>query len=383
MNRSAGPLIGATVAAALALGYRLAKPPQQPAPKAPQTAISPTATPSPVVFTSPAVRNAAGDALWRQSLQATGPKGVPIKAHVTILRSAGATSERTEFDLTDGGGRYRLAYTAPQNARGRIVVYDGKTLWQYEPVRQTVLRRSLSQNAIASPFNEASLPSGVIAEIEETATVDGRSAQILTFRDPKGTLLSRRWLDTATKRSLRSETYEPRTGKRLVQVELTRLELLPHPDLALFQPDFPGNPRVLNANAPRSADISKAARRAGLPTTAGNYQLRSAIRSHAAPTILAAEGSDSTSTTDHLIYSNGIDTVSVFAPIKTTEPTTLRPGRNWQEVPLTPDATAFVQTDHQGRTAIAWIQNGKRLVAVSRLPQSELLSLVRNIIVSR
>ncbi len=363
------------MAALLAIGYRAARPPQPqpaPAPNAQSPGVLPGSPPAPLA------RSVEGDALWRQSLQASGPKGTPIQAHVTITRSSGAVPERTEFDLSDGGGRYRLSYIAPQSARGRIVVCDGKTLWQYEPIRRTVLRRSLLPNDAASPLGETELPAGVIAEIEgKVVSAGGRPAQVLAFRDAKGALLSRRWLDTATRRSLRSETYNPQTGKRLVQVELTGLQPLLNPDPALFQPDFPGTARVLKASAARSPDLTEAAQRAGLPVMAGTYRLRSVLRSHSAIPTLTADSAD------HLLYSNGIDTVSVFAAIKAAESTALSPGRNWQTVSLSPGTPAFVRTDRQGRTAIAWMRDGKRLVAVSRLPQSELLSMARSLVVTR
>ena len=371
MPRFAGPAAGAAIAALAALGFRYTHLP-------PKAHSAPTVTTANPKTTSAAPRDPAGDNLWRQSLRASGPQGTPIKAHVTITRSSGNDSDNTEFDLWDGRGRYRLAYTAPQSARGRIVVCDGKMLWQYEPLRRTVLRRVVPLNSPTSPLEETALPTAVTAQIEdEKASVAGRPAQVLTFSDANGKLLGRRWLDDSTKRSLRSETYDPQTGKRLVRVALNQFQPLVNPPADLFKPNFPQTVRVLKAGAPRLANLPTAAGRVGLPLTAGTYRLRSVFRAHSGSHPIGFESSD------HLIYTNGVETVSVFVTTKAAESATLRPNARWQSVMITPNISGFVHTDRQGRTAIAWIHGGKRCVAVSRLPQSELIAMVRGLTAAR
>ncbi len=369
MSRFAGPIAGAAIAALAALGFRYTHLPPSPGAATVTTANSQaTAVP----------RDPAGDTLWRQSLRAAGPQGTPIKAHVTITRSSGNDSDNTEFDLWDGGGRYRLAYTAPQSARGRIVVCDGKMLWQYEPLRHTVLRRVVPLNSPTSPLEETALPTGVIAEVEdEEAFAAGRPAQILTFRDAKGKLLGRRWLDDATGRNLRTETYDPQTGKRLVQVTLNQFQPLVNSPTDLFKPNFPETARVLKAGAPRLANLATAAGHVGLPLTAGTYRLRSVFRARSGSHPIGFESSD------HLIYTNGVETVSVFVTTKAVESATLRPNARWQPVTIAPGISGFVHTDRQGRTAIAWIRGGKRCVALSRLPQSELIAMVHGLTAAR
>ena len=358
--------MGAALAALAALGFRYTHLPPSTTQQVVATATS-TVTPA-------APRDAAGDTLWRQSLRAAGPQGTPIKAHVTITRSSGNDPENTEFDLWDGGGRYRLAYTAPQSARGRIVVCDGKMLWQYEPQRHTVLRRVVPVNSSPSSLEETALPAGVLAQVENgKADVAGRPTQVLTFRDDKGTLLGRRWLDDATKRNLRSETYDPQTGKRSVQVALNQFQRLVNPPTDLFKPNFPQTARVLKAGAPRTSDLQSAAARVEFPLTAGTYRLRSVFRARSGSYPAGFESSD------HLIYTNGVETVSVFVTTRAVESAPLRPNARWQPVTIASDISGFVHTDRQGRTTIAWIRGGKRCIALSRLPQSELVAMVRGL----
>ena len=165
-------------------------------------------------------------ALWRRTLDA--PRTAPVRASVVVTRFASGSVlpaiSRYEVLEAPGGRKYRITYRAPQSATGRIVLCDGQTIWQYEPNRDAVLRRPVSASPLPSRTDDGglALPKEAFVMLEpEADSVAGRAVRVLALHTSlTGPVSERRWVDTITGRTLRSETYDA-LGKKKRRVEIT------------------------------------------------------------------------------------------------------------------------------------------------------------------
>jgi outer membrane lipoprotein-sorting protein len=307
-----------------------------------------------------------------------------LKARVIISRwgdRPGAHAERTVLDvITADGGRYRQVYDEPEAARGRVVVSDGTTLWQYEPSRQTVLQRpappstsDLLDDPVASPLER-------ILE-EGTITIAGRPTRAIALR-PRGsaTVRERLWVDAATGRSLKTETFAP-SGRLVRRVEMVTVAFPPSVDESAFRPDFPPTARTLMATTEQPSDAEAEARRLNLPLKADGYRLRNALRPAVART-----GSAASRPTTHLLYSDGAHAMSVFVTEDfATQGKALTPKAKpgWLPIVLEDGRTAFTQeqkspNNHTATVAaVVWTGASHRYTAMAHVPLSELLPTAR------
>jgi outer membrane lipoprotein-sorting protein len=336
--------------------------------------ITSVTRPSP---TAPSQPQTEADRLWERSVWAAHT--VPLKAHVIISRwkdKPEATAERTVLDvITADGGRYRQVYDEPAPTRGRVVVSDGTTLWQYEPSKQTILQRPAPPPASDLLDDMEAPPLKRVIE-SGSAKVAGRPTQVLTLRSPRTAALRERlWIDTATGRSLKTETFAS-SGRLVRRVEMTTVTFPADISASAFQPNFPASARTLTAITEQPDDVAAEARRLKLPVTADGYRLRDARRPAA-----ARMGSAASRPTTQLLYSNGTHAVSVFvtedfATMGKASTPKARPG--WQPVTLDDGRTAFIQEEKSaGRTTVVWTDTSHRYTAIAHLPLSELLPAAR------
>lgn len=422
-NRRRG--VGGSRSAALwGLGAAAALGGCQPLPPSPPRSLEAVRTaPSPP---SHAGNSTKDDALlwWKRSLDA--PRTVPVRASVVVTRfdenNKPPAISRYELEEVAGGRKYRIIYHAPAAAAGRIVLCDGQTIWQYEPNHDTVLRRPVADSTgafisadeaadsatapstVAAKTNEDGeeddlLPAANLVRLEpEADSVAGRAVRVLVLHaSPKGAVVERRWVDSRTGRTLRTETYDAQ-GKKRRRVEMTQVEFSPTIEVGTFVPRLAEGVRVVDTTQknplPRKRrDAEDTARSVHLPLRARGFALRSATQPPTPPP--AAEAARSNTT--HLVYSDGTSAVSVFVtPMGGGSTTTmgLPPASEngkvqGDRIALT-GATgwkpALLQTAGQKRrawiqetprrTAIAWTQNSDRMVAVAQLPVRDLLPLV-------
>lgn len=325
----------------------------------------PPAVPPPVSV--PASSDPAAQALWERSRQAA--RDVPLSAQAVILRwnADGHLAGRSRLTVLEGsGGRFRLTYAQPAGARGRIVVCDGRTTWQYEPRAQTILRRpplaDLSQEP--RPARSALWRPEIAPEWE---TVAGRATRVLVLRGSSGRIVERRWVDEETGRSLRTDVYDD-SARLARRVALSTVVVRPAVSPAAFRPVFPVPARVLLARAASARDAPRAARGLGLPTRARGFRLRSVVR----PTPRRADGET------HVLYSDGTRVLSVFVTPGTGDRLAALPSAgDWRPVSLGGTRRGFAQSAGGGQSAVAWVQGHRRYVAVARLPASDLGEVAR------
>ncbi len=335
--------------------------------------------------------DAAARALLARALSA--PRRAPLlraRAVITRWQQKGPAAVSVLDVIEASGGRFRLTYAAPEAARGRVVVSDGASVWQYEPRSQVVLKRPAARAALGAKSGGAS--SGAVLLMGTKAASDGdalhpeitrraeqaagRPTRTLLLRDAKGRLVERRWVDEATGWSLRTEEYDPASGSLSRRVELFRVSLGKPVPAALFRPAFPATARVVTARAVRVAGATGEARRLGLPTAVRGYRLRSVVRPPARPRSFlppAAAGGETT----HLVYSNGARCVSVFVT-ENVGAGLLHPQTGWRSVPLGARRVGFAQEEPgRGRSAVAWVRTNRRFVAIAPLPLEDLLPISR------
>lgn len=311
----------------------------------------------------------AANSLWASSLQAT--TDTPLKAHVVITSRGDSHDRRSVMEMIEGtGGRFRLTYSEPADARGRVVVCDGATTWQYEPRSRTVLRRPTPESVSAETGSPAPDPLWR-REIEPgTADVGGRPAQILRVQSASGALVERLWIDNASGRSLRTENYDPH-GALTRRVELSQIVVKPVVTPATFQPAIPRGARVLTAAAQPSPNAAGEARLLDLPSDTAGFHVQSVVR---APR--------STTAAIHVLYTNGPRALSVFVTNNAANGATeLVPsadgGASWKPAVLTSTIHAFTQERADGQSAVAWVADGRRYVAIGRMPLTDLLSIAK------
>ena len=321
---------------------------------------------------------------WERSLKAA--YSAPMKAQVVVSRwadAAEAQEQRTVIDVINApGGRYRHTYREPESARGRVTLSDGTTIYQYEPVLKTAMRRADPAAPDASLINFPTRLTHVMAN--ETVILLGRPTRLITSSAmrPEGTvfLWERRWADRATGRSLKTETFSS-SGRLMRRVVMTQADFPPCIAADVFKPDFPPTTRIIAATTPHAKNAAAEAQRLGMPSFAGEYRLQSALRP-----VAASAGSAATKPTTHLIYSDGTRTLSVFIteePIAIGQELTPRPGEGWQALELAEDVRAFTRRiPEKGHTAVVWTKENRRYTLISRLPLEDVTPTARTLVVA-
>lgn len=138
------------------------------------------------------------------------------------LAGAGQTVEiRQSFKKPD---KHRLEFLSPEEIKGQATVFNGQTMWLYDPQDNEVIVFERAGRDIVGE-DQRTLFSGIIAEINGAAAVkvagrarlDGRPAYILELTPPnprdQGFVQEEKvWLDGGTWLPLKVEAYDD-TGK--------------------------------------------------------------------------------------------------------------------------------------------------------------------------
>ncbi|MCC6446884.1 MAG: hypothetical protein IT210_25960 [Armatimonadetes bacterium] len=145
----------------------------------------------------------SAEAILQKALSASDRLAFEGRQMVTMWLSDRKTEATITYEYHHGRNRYRIEYLAPRRARGRLVITDGKSRWQYEPAS----RRASVEPAGADDgreaffdFSLALLKSNYRFEMEpKGGAVAGRRADIVHILPrhtgkPSQTL----WVDSAT-----------------------------------------------------------------------------------------------------------------------------------------------------------------------------------------
>ena len=305
--------------------------------------------------------------LLRQSI--TVGAEVPMRAGLTMTRRRHGQTLTTQARVAQGSrGRYRMEYLLPPDARGRIVTSDGQANWQYEPRQDLLARTQLipeneqneraTQDLIAQNYR--------LVVVSENEVVEGRDAWLLELL-PRlaGKSSQRRWIDRQTFKTLRVEThYEDGILARMVAYDHIVLPANVTP--GEFEPPHGDKLHSLNSVADSDsfagADQPAFARALRLtPDGALGFRL-----------VQVASSSLDKGKTAHLLYSDGIESVSVFVQQGGTPAPINAAG--WHTITINKQ-TAFENLDGH-LDAIVWTQNNYRYTALSHLGPKALQQFV-------
>jgi anti-sigma factor RsiW len=256
-----------------------------------------------------------------------------------------------------------MEYVLPPEAKGRVVYSDGQTQWQYEPSRNLLATTTLIPE---SEQNERDTEDLValnykIVLVSDAETTVGRPTYLLELLPrQEGKSSQRRWIDRQTYKTLRIETHYP-DGILARMVAYTALTLPAKVIAADFaQPQTGGLRRV---TSPTTSSV--------LPVGNETPSVRSlGLRADGALgfrlTRIASSPVDHAPTA-HLLYSDGIESVSVFVQNGGTPVPASSPG--WHKRTIL-NRSAYEYLDGH-LDWIVWTQEGYRYTAVSHLgPQA-------------
>lgn len=353
----AGLLSGAALCLSGALDAQTAGSRRAPAGNSPSASRSKTALLSPLE-------------IWRRSQTLGADRPMRAQFALTIWRDG--QSFATLAQVTQGAkGSYRMVYEAPPSARGRIVWVHNRSCWQYEPAKNLLTRTELPALDLSSRQTayQQIARNYRISLVSDRDAAAGRPAYLIELTALSGGKGRQRiWVDRATFKSLRMETY-------YADGTLARLITYSNVVFPAHIPDAEMKPAVGPSVRRREFTLSAAMRESGSRAMAERarsvgltaegplgFRLERIIRSRVGR-----------KQTLQLIYSDGLETLSVFvqengAPFR-------QPSAGWRAVPMK-QITAYRRL--QGHTStLLWTHRGRRYTAISHLEPSAMETFVR------
>lgn len=272
---------------------------------------------------------------------------------------------------SDGRGRARIRYLAPPSAKGREVIDDGRYCWQVEPgARQVYRKPSVPLPSDVERWDPRRLAGNYrVALRPALEVVAGRRAyRIDLVPRHRGKASNSLWVDTQTYLVLRREArHADGSPARTEYFSAIRLNVRPSP--ALFR--FVGRKgmRITGAGAAaRPLDLAAARRFLGVPLVLPRrvpslgFELRSAFGKK--------QGAERSL---HLLYEDGIATLSVFVDRKTREAR-----MNGARRVSLGGRPALIRLDGHF-AALRWVDRGLRYTVVGDLTSDALLSAGRDL----
>ncbi len=146
--------------------------------------------------------------VWAKS-RTQGMK-TPIKATLAVTAwDENGQVETRSLIVRDGKGRTRTEYLVPPNDKGRIVILDGSTRWQYEPKRNLLVKSpfDMSLADTVQGDEKIALNEYRLSFASKPATLSGRRCYVLTLTpNHAGIGTQTRWIDTQTFTTLQTNT---------------------------------------------------------------------------------------------------------------------------------------------------------------------------------
>ena len=321
-------------------------------------------------------------AVWRGAgyVQARGPRllfhksvtlgaEVPMRADLTMTARRHGITYTTQAHVVHGSkGQYRMEYTQPAEAKGRMVYSDGQTQWQVEPRRRLLAATNLVPESEQNERDTEDLVARnyKIVLVSEDETAAGRPAYLLELLPrQEGKSSQKRWIDRQTFKTLRIETHYP-DGILARMIAYTSVVLPAQVTAADFVP--PVSPSLRRVTTPASSNILPMHNQAA-PVRSLGLRTEAALGFHLTQ---VASSSVEAAQTAHLLYSDGIESVSVFvqnggAPVLAHAP-------GWHVITIA-GHSAFENLDGH-LDAVVWTQGSYRYTAVSHLGPKALQQFV-------
>jgi outer membrane lipoprotein-sorting protein len=294
---------------------------------------------------------------------------VPMRADLIMTWRRHGITHTTQAHVVHGvKGQYRMEYVQPAAAKGRVVYSNGQTQWQYEPRRNLLATTNLVPESEQNERDTEDLVARnyKIVLVSEDETTTGRPSSLLELLPrQEGKSSQKRWIDRQTFKTLRIETHYP-DGILARRIAYTSVVLPAQVASRDFAP--PTSPSLRRVTTPASSNI--------LPMHDQTAPVRSlGLRAEAALGFQLTQVASSPveeAQTAHLLYSDGIESVSVF--VQNGGPPVLAKAPGWHTVNIA-GRPAFENRDGH-LDAVVWTQGSHRYTAVSHLEPKALQRFV-------
>jgi outer membrane lipoprotein-sorting protein len=289
---------------------------------------------------------------------------VPMRAELTMTWRRHGITHSTEAHVVQGAqGRYRMEYVSPPEAKGRILCSDGQTQWQVEPRRNMIATTPLMPESEQNERDTEALIAAnyKIVLVSDDEITAGRPTYLLELLPRhEGKSSQKRWIDRQTYKTLRIETHYP-DGILARMIAYTDLTLPARVTSADFTP--PQDAGLKRVSSPVTSTILPV-RNAALSVQSLGLRAEGALGFRL--TQLASSAIDRARTA-HLLYSDGIETVSVF--VQNAGAAVAAPAPGWHPITILGRPAFENQDGHLD--AVAYTQGAYRYTAVSHLgPQA-------------
>ncbi len=254
------------------------------------------------------------------------------------------------------GDKLHIETLEPPSEAGRLVISNGKWLWEYSPQRREVIQRQLQPSSrLKSNQQHAAqlIRELLVLRYIGGTTVASRPAHELAIRDKSGRLLRKCWIDTGTNVELKLEKYGG-NGALYTRTEITSIHYSPSFATGMFSFAAPAGVVVRRAPPP--------AKRMALATAEQVAGFRAIIPGYLPSSYIFESNNVAVTTykkmlTLWLTFSNGLDSFSLFET-------------RWQHT----DKGA-----QQQRCATQWYNDGICFTLVGDLTAGEIEKLMKSL----
>ena len=311
------------------------------------------------------------NSLLRSAINA--PNGVSYVGQVQNVQfgqsHADATIFRIEHKSPDLTRRW---YVAPQSLYGDSIISRGDTSYNVDVKhgRIIVLKDDVIDDQVAMDDNFGLLSHNYTSVMGPDETVAGRRAiSVLLVNKYTGQTVMRVWLDAETHLVLQKERYA-NTGSIMYQMRFDQIRYTNAVPSAIFDVPTKGFTRIRGADhASISSDIANVVRMAG-------FRARFPRHVPNGFTPVAGDVADVKGVrTLHLLYSDGIRTVSLFVNARDSAIDMSR--YQVHSVSLHGSEARYVSDGPT--TLLAWSQSGLHLALVGELSRDELLKIANSV----
>jgi outer membrane lipoprotein-sorting protein len=307
--------------------------------------------------------------IWRKSVE-SGEK-VPFSARMTLLIWQDDRTIATQGRLSQAApNRFRLEYDTPPRAHGRIVWSDGHEQWQYEPRRKLMTRRPISPALDGARATSLRLVTRnyrfrLVSIKEKMASRSAYLIEVLPRYAGKSRMTV--WIDRKTFKVLRSETrYPDGTVAKVVSYQQITIPAVIAD--TLLKPIVPPGTRVVALGG--SSGTVPPSERAAHATSLrlddegpAGFVLQQVV-----------ESGPASRRTTQFIYSDGLETLSIFVKANTKAPKSIP--ANWHRVSI--DGLPAFQSTTAHANYLMWHRWGRRYTAVSHLDRDALVVFARH-----
>lgn len=311
------------------------------------------------------------DLLWRKSIEVGAE--TPMRADMTITeRILGATTRTTAHVVQSEGGRYRVVFSSPPDAQGRVVASDGAAFWTFDPKLKLLVKYAqvsgTGQGARRTdPLVERNYR---IALLSDRDSIAGRPVYVLALV-PRlaGKSSQRRWIDRRTFKTLRIETrYADGVVARVIAY--SNVELPAHVARADVAPPATTGRRLEDRTTPAvfvpASDLPIRVRELGLG-------MNGPLGFHLMQITSSAVGGKENL---QLLYGDGVGSISIFAQLGGRTPRTIPV--DWRRTSIH-GTTAFTETT--GHTnVVVWSASGHRFTVISHLAPDALQTFLMGLV---